>query len=474
MMKKGFLILFFLFLTSGVFLVPNSFSFAENAEDSLCLVYFTGVGCPYCADTDPVILDELLGKYPNLFVIEYEIYQQGENASLLYYYDENYDSGLGIPSVIFSKENSISGAKTILNNIERVLEKGSNPCPLMNGESIDFEILDLDSLVGFPKIWHQGKILVRTGPKGESETLKKLLTSEDIEKTLEDVDFEEIKPFKVALSGKKLEFGDALKIDDWIFQWNSKGLSGSFGEELSGFLPGGFNLPEGFLGTKGELTLTKVLSLAAVDAINPCALAVLSLMLITILTYSPKKRQNILLAGFAFVVSVFVMYLIYGLVIIKSFQLIQALTSIRIWLYQILGAAAIILGAIKLRDFFRSQSICNVSPKVNKIISKVTSPAGAFAVGAFVTVFLLPCTIGPYIICGGILCPLGILKAIPLLLLYNLVFVLPMIAVVLIIYFGLSKIEDISSWQARNIKYLDLVSGLIIIGLGVAMILGLI
>jgi len=110
----------------------------------------------------------------------------------------------------------------------------------------------------------------------------------------------------------------------------------------------------------------------------------------------------------------------------------------------------------------------------NKIISKITSPMGAFIVGAFVTIFLLPCTIGPYIICGGILCPLGILKALPLLLLYNFVFVLPMLIMVLVIYFGLSKINDISSWQARNIKYLDLIAGLVIIVLGLAMVLGLV
>jgi len=229
---------------------------------------------------------------------------------------------------------------------------------------------------------------------------------------------------------------------------------------------------EVFQGTK--LTLIKVLSLALIDAINPCALAVLSLMLITILTYNPQKKRNVLLAGLAFVISVFIMYLFYGLVIIRSFQIIQALTSIRIWLYQALGAGAIILGVLKLRDFFRAQAVCNTVPKVNKIISKVTSPIGAFVVGAFVTVFLLPCTIGPYIICGGILCSLDILKAFPLLLLYNFVFVLPMLIMVLIIYFGLSKIKDISSWQARNIKYLDLISGLIIVILGLAMVFSLI
>jgi hypothetical protein len=197
-------------------------------------------------------------------------------------------------------------------------------------------------------------------------------------------------------------------------------------------------------------------------------------MLIAILTYNPAKKRNVLLAGLAFVLAVFVMYLIYGLIIIKSFQLIQALTFVRLWLYKILGGGAIILGFFKLRDFFRYKAVCKVSPRVDRIISKITSPKGALLVGAFVTIFLLPCTIGPYIICGGILCPLGILKSLPWLLFYNLIFVLPMLAVVLIIYLSLGKVEDVSSWQAKNIKYLHLISGLIILGLGIAMVLGLV
>ena len=147
---------------------------------------------------------------------------------------------------------------------------------------------------------------------------------------------------------------------------------------------------------------------AVIDAINPCALAVLALMLIAILSYNPTKRKNILLAGLAFVTSVFIMYLIYGLVIIKSFQLIQTLAFIKPWLYKILGAGAIILGCFKLKDFFQAKTTCKVTPKVDKILSKITSPYGAFLVGAFVTIFLLPCTIGPYVICGGILSALCI------------------------------------------------------------------
>ncbi len=223
-----------------------------------------------------------------------------------------------------------------------------------------------------------------------------------------------------------------------------------------------------------EFTLVKIVSLAAVDAVNPCTLAVLGLMLTAILTYNPSRRRNILLAGLAFVFSVFIMYLLYGLVIVESFQLLNTLKVVQFWLYKAVALGAIILGCLKIRAFSRAKAICSVNSKIDRFILKITRPRGAFLIGALVTVFLLPCTIGPYIICGGILCQMSLLEAMPWLLLYNLIFVLPMLAVVLLIYFGFRKVEDISSWQARNIKYLHLAAGLIILGLGLAMLFNLV
>ena len=83
-----------IFFAIGLFVVPTSV-YAQDSD--ICAVYFTGVGCPHCAKTDPVLLEQLVDQYPNLFIVEYEIYHQRENASLLYLYDEQYHSGLGIP-----------------------------------------------------------------------------------------------------------------------------------------------------------------------------------------------------------------------------------------------------------------------------------------------------------------------------------------------------------------------------------------
>jgi len=230
-----------------------------------------------------------------------------------------------------------------------------------------------------------------------------------------------------------------------------------------------------------KLSFTKILALAAVDAINPCALAVLALLLIAIITYNPDKKKKVLQAGLAFTFSVFIMYLFYGLIIIKSFQLVQAISLIRVWLYKILGIAAITLGILNIKDFFKykpggiaTEMPISMRPTIKKILSRVTSPKGAFLVGLLVTVFLLPCTIGPYVIAGGILSALEIFKTIPWLLIYNFVFVLPMVLITFLVYWEMTKVEDVSGWKDKNIRWLHLVSGIIILGLGLAMLFGLV
>lgn len=227
------------------------------------------------------------------------------------------------------------------------------------------------------------------------------------------------------------------------------------------------------------LTLTKIASLAGVDAVNPCAIAVLTLMLVAILTYNPKKKREVLWAGLAFICSVFVMYMFYGLVIINFFKIAQVLTSIRLMLYKILGVVAVILGLLNIKDFLwykpgglLREMPMSLRPKAKKIIKGVTSPKGAFVVGAFVTVFLLPCTIGPYVIASGILSAMELLKTLPWLLVYNIIFVIPMLLIVLLVYKGISTVEDVSGWKDKNIKHLHLIAGTIMLLLGMAMFFG--
>ena len=231
-----------------------------------------------------------------------------------------------------------------------------------------------------------------------------------------------------------------------------------------------------------DLTLGKITALAAADAVNPCALAVLTLILIAILTANPENKKRVLLAGLSFTLSVYILYLIYGLILIQFFKtFVHAIDSIKIYLYYGLGGLSILLGILNIKDSisYKLGSIGTemplfLRPKLKRLISKVTSPKGAFIAGIFVTLFLLPCTIGPYIVASGILSYLDILKTLPWLLYYNIIFVLPMLAITFIIYIGYTTVENVSGWKDKHIRLLHLIAGILLALIGLLMVFGIV
>ncbi len=224
------------------------------------------------------------------------------------------------------------------------------------------------------------------------------------------------------------------------------------------------------------LNLTKITSLALADSVNPCAIAVLTMVLIAILSHNPKKRKQVLYGGLAFVSAVFFGYLFYGTIIIQFFRLFaEWLRTNSIYVYNGLAIFSMILGALQVKDYFSytpggiaTEMPLWMRPYAKLTIRNITSPSGAFIIGFLVTLFLLPCTIGPYIVASGLLSELGIIKSLPWLIYYNLLFILPMIFIIGLVYYGFSKVEEISGWKERNIRQLHLIAGslLFLVGLG--------
>lgn len=228
------------------------------------------------------------------------------------------------------------------------------------------------------------------------------------------------------------------------------------------------------------LNLTRITTLALADSVNPCAIAVLTMVLIAILIQNPENRKKVIYAGLAFVMSVYIGYLFYGIIIIQFFKAFaEVLRENSRIIYSGLAILAMIIGALNIKDFFmyRAGGIATempifMRPKVKRIIQKITSPAGAFVIGFLVTLFLLPCTIGPYIIASGLLSDLGTLGALSWLLYYNLIFVLPMLVITGLIYFGFTKVDEVAGWKDRNIRILHLIAGILLFGVGIALLMG--
>jgi len=221
--------------------------------------------------------------------------------------------------------------------------------------------------------------------------------------------------------------------------------------------------------TISEITLPMLLGAAAADAVNPCAFAVLILLLTAILGLSSKIKA--LKAGLAFTVAVYISYLAMGFGLFGALQ-ITGLSNI---VFKFIGVVALIVGAFNIKDFLRPGAggfIMEVPmswrPRMKGIIAGATSVPGAFLIGFIVSIFLLPCTSGPYIVIITMLSNQATFwGAVPLLLLYNAIFILPMIVITLLVYFGFSTPEKAEAWRKTKIRYMHLIAGLIMIAMGI-------
>lgn len=220
-----------------------------------------------------------------------------------------------------------------------------------------------------------------------------------------------------------------------------------------------------------QLTVPAVIGAAAVDAINPCAFAVLIILLTTVL--ASKNRKRAVWSGLAFTFSIFISYLLMG---VGLYSAIQAAEFTRIF-YIIVAVLAIFVGLFNLKDYFWygkwfvMEVPMSWRPKLQALIRGVTSVPGAFLIGFAVSLFLLPCTSGPYIVILGLLAHATQWGyAMVLLILYNLIFIMPMLIITGAIYFGFTTTEEAEKWRKGKLKVLHLIAGIIILLLGISML----
>jgi len=223
---------------------------------------------------------------------------------------------------------------------------------------------------------------------------------------------------------------------------------------------------------KKKITLPAVISAAAVDSINPCACAVLVLLLGTMLLVSKRKRISVLGAGFAFTLACFISYFLMGLGLFSAVQVV----GIQHYIYIAVTILAVLMGLLNLReslkhvDKFTMEVPQSWQPKLKRLTSNIVSVPGAFFVGLLISLFLLPCTSGPYVVIIGMLGDtVTRVQALWLLFLYNTIFILPFVIITLGVGFGLTTTARVETWRQENLPKFHLITGLFMIALGLTM-----
>ncbi len=198
------------------------------------------------------------------------------------------------------------------------------------------------------------------------------------------------------------------------------------------------------------------------DSVNPCTFSVFTaLLLISIATMGKRRMLSI---GLAFISAIYIAYTLIGLGLMSVIGYIPVVKYV-------VGIMAIVVAIYVLSGIARGKST-TTEPKILKSyissrIRKAVSPLMSFIIGMIVSVTLLPCTAGPYLVAMVVLTSLkNQMLKLPLLLLYNAIFIFPLILIVAGIYTLAIKVKSVKIWRSKRIILLEATEALLLLFLG--------
>ncbi len=214
-------------------------------------------------------------------------------------------------------------------------------------------------------------------------------------------------------------------------------------------------------------TLGVVVMTALIDSINPCAIGVLILLISVLLATRHSLKQMVFL-GMIYILSVYIVYFSAGL------GLLFVLSNLPLMITEYLSIAVAMLiifgGILEIKDYFWygkwfSLTIpASYAKKLQHYSSRATLP-GIILLGAFVSAVELPCTGGPYLAIITLLSQYFDTKAFFFLILYNIIFVMPLVVIVLLVAAG-KKLHEIKKWKQDNRGIMRLFIGLVLVAMG--------
>lgn len=222
-----------------------------------------------------------------------------------------------------------------------------------------------------------------------------------------------------------------------------------------------------------NFTLPVIIVAGLIDGINPCAIGMMILLLGYMIVFA-KEKEKVPKIGAVYIITVFVTYLFIGIIFYKF---IGALVSQSYYrdisriIEYVLGAIIIIAGLINIKDYFwYGKGISLQIPesqrmKLTRFVQKASIPA-TIVLGIIVTLFELPCSLPLYVGSIGLLYEnLGRGHVIAYLLVYNLMFVLPLGVIYVLTLLG-KRVADLKEWQEKRQREMKLGMGIVLVLLG--------
>ena len=218
------------------------------------------------------------------------------------------------------------------------------------------------------------------------------------------------------------------------------------------------------------LGLSTVVAAGLLDGVNPCAFATL-IFFLSYLTVVGRERREILLVGMAFSASVFVTYFFVGLGLLRVIQSISVIPLVGRCVYGAAIALAVVFGAVNLYDYVLCrrgriaemvlQMPAFLKDRVRGVIRKEVRVkryvVAALATGFVVSILELACT-------GQVYLPTILFvsradefraSAIGCLLIYNFMFIVPLLGIFGLVYFGTGS-DRLTTLFQNNVSWVKL------------------
>jgi len=199
-----------------------------------------------------------------------------------------------------------------------------------------------------------------------------------------------------------------------------------------------------------------IVFLALADSVNPCTFAVFTALLFMALFSFGRMRTAS--TGLSFILAVFIGYYALGLGLV---QILAAVPNI----HRVLAVVGLVIGAFSIASGVKPRFKSPVPKSVRKFIEQrisksYASPAASFVLGFVAAFTLLPCSGGPYLVGLGLISGLRApIEAHLLLALYNIVFVVPLVAILagLLAFSSLSR--KVKALRSSKLGLMEIVSG---------------
>ena len=216
----------------------------------------------------------------------------------------------------------------------------------------------------------------------------------------------------------------------------------------------------------GRWLLPLVSVSALIDSVNPCAFSVL-LLTVAFLFSIGRLRSNIVQIGMAYIAGLYTVYLLIGLGLLQTLHLFDTPHFMAF-----VGAIALVLlGAVNIAGevvprFPIRLAIPHSAHRSMAVLMERASLPTAFALGGLVGVCEFPCSGGPYLMVLGLLHDQATYHAgLGYLVLYNAIFVLPLV-LLLLAASDPTLLGKVQQWQQDRRRAMRLGGGGAMMALG--------